>query len=417
MHSRVSATEAKNLSGKDFSPIQDDLFNASPMRILKISDVYFPRVNGVSTSIRTFSQELLRQGHHVTLIVPEYTEPYEEEDGFHIIRIPSYYIPMDPEDRYMRPGLIRKRLTYLKEQQFDVLHIHTPFVAHYQGMSLARQLNIPVVGSYHTYFEEYFEEYLPWFPRKVLRYAARYFSRSQCRQLDQIVVPTQPMLQVLRRYGIQDHVSVIPTGIPENAFTQGDAAVFRQRFAVADERPIMLYVGRVAHEKNIDFLLDVTHQVRQKTPDILFVIVGDGPALKRLKKRSIQENLSQHIRFTGYLSSKHALPDCYAAANIFIFASNTETQGLVLLEAMQAGVPVVSTAVMGTAEVMQDGRGGLVSAENVKAFSQAVTDLLKDTELHAKCSQEGKLKAAEWSVSATTQQLINVYQNLVDAKH
>ena len=170
------------------------------MRILKISDVYFPRVNGVSTSIRTFAHELQRQGHEVTLIAPDYPAPFE--DSFGIVRIPSRYLVVDPEDRLMHRSALRRQLHQLRRHDFDVIHIHTPFAAHYAGIWLGRKLQLPVVETYHTYFEEYLDKYLPWLPRKALRYVARRFSRSQCAQVDAMVVPTQPMLDVLRDYGI-----------------------------------------------------------------------------------------------------------------------------------------------------------------------------------------------------------------------
>lgn len=386
--------------------------NSYSMRILKISDVYFPRVNGVSTSIRTFARELLRQGHEVTLLAPEYKSQHADTE-FDIVRIPSRYLPIDPEDRFMKPTAIKKQIAWLKQQQFDVLHIHTPFVAHYQGIKLAHKLDLPIVETYHTYFEEYGDKYLPWVSRKVLRFIARHLSRNHFNRVDRMIVPTRPMLDVLRDYGIQSPVEIIPTGIPQDAFVNGDAAAFRQRFGIEADRPVMLYVGRVAHEKNIDFLLNVTHQVRRQVPDILFVVVGDGPAMKMLQKQVTKQDLSHNVRFVGYLSHEHDLPDCYAAADIFVFASSTETQGLVLLEAMQAGTPVVSTAVVGTAEIMRDKRGGLVAQEDVDSFSQAVVRILRDTQLRQKCSLEGVQKAAEWSVAATTQRLADVYADMV----
>lgn len=377
------------------------------MRVLKISDVYFPRVNGVSTSIRTFARELQAQGHEVTLIAPAYPEPFD--DSFEILRIPSRYLPMDPEDRLMKTAQAKKLLQELRQRQFDVIHVHTPFAAHYFGLWLRKQLNIPVIETYHTYFEEYLEQYLPWIPRRFLRYTARHFSRSQCKAVDHLVVPTQPMLEVLRNYGIDTAASVIPTGIPAGAFSTGNGSRFRERMGIAAERPMLLYVGRVAHEKNIDFLLDVTAAVRRQRNDVLLVIAGEGPALSHLKQKAQRDGLSNNVMFVGYLSRQDDLPDCYAAGDLFIFASATETQGLVLLEAMQAGTPVVTTAVMGTAAVMADRRGGLIANEDIQHFSQAVLTLLDSPAMQQQHASEAVIKAREWSAPATTSDLVTVY--------
>ncbi len=381
------------------------------MRILKISDVYFPRVNGVSTSIRTFAQEFEQQGHEVTLIAPGY--PSELEDSFEILRIPSYYLFVDPEDRLMRRRPLRRQLEALRARRFDILHIHTPFAAHYEGLWLGRQLGLPVIESYHTYFEEYLDKYLTWLPRKALRYAARRFSRSQCREVDAVVVPTRPMLEVLRGYGIDTAAEVIPTGIPAGAFSAGDGTRFRRRHGVTADRQVMLYVGRVAHEKSIDFLLEVTDRVRRELPRALLVIAGEGPAERHLHRLTQSLGLNGHIRFVGYLGREHDLPDCYAAADVFTFASSTETQGLVLLEAMQAGTPVVSTAVMGTAEVMADQEGGLVAEEDVADFAAKVCRLLRDDGLRAGLQAQAVRKAARWSAPATAERMSQLYADAI----
>ena len=133
------------------------------MRILMISDVYFPRVNGVSTSIQTFARGLVASGHEVTLIAPDYgaQDGQDQAEPFEVLRVASRYLPLDPEDRLLRPGRVRALLgsdgTGLKGRGFDLVHIQTPFVAHYTGLSLARRLGVPVVESYHTFFEQYLD--------------------------------------------------------------------------------------------------------------------------------------------------------------------------------------------------------------------------------------------------------------------
>lgn len=381
------------------------------MRILKISDVYFPRVNGVSTSIRTFAREFHHQGHHVGLIAPSYPSPWPEEN-FEIHRIPSRYLPLDPEDRLMRSGHIRALLPRLRQASYDVLHIHTPFVAHYLGTRLGRALDIPVVETYHTYFEEYLHNYLPLLPRQLLRFAARRLSSAQCNAVDALVVPTQPMLEVLRDYGVASPVEVIPTGIPMDELGEGNPTRFRHHHGIPDDRPVMLYVGRVAHEKNIDLLLDVLAKVRRERPDILLIIAGEGPARTHLERRAARMGLGDSLLFVGYLSRDGDLGDCYAAGDIFVFASRTETQGLVLLESMLMGTPVVTTAVLGTAEVMRDGRGGLVASEDATDFANKCLQLLTDHTLRRRLAEDGRRKAGEWSAPAMAHRMLALYADL-----
>jgi glycosyltransferase involved in cell wall biosynthesis len=383
------------------------------MRILQVSDVYFPRVNGVSTSIRTFAHELTRLGHEISLIAPAYPDGFD--DSFDIVRVPSRPVPLDPEDRLMRRRDVRTHLDWARSRDFDIVHVQTPFAAHYEGLWLGRQLGLPVVETYHTYFEEYLDKYLPWLPRRALRGAARHFSRRQCAQVDAVIVPSQPMLEVLRGYGIRTRASVIPTGIPAGAFTDGQRDRFRHAHGIDPGRQVMLYVGRVAHEKNIDFLLHVADRLRHTHPRSLLVIAGEGPAAPHLRRLARRLGIEANTLFVGYLDRRRDLPDCYAAADVFTFASGTETQGLVLLEAMQAGTPVVSTAVMGTAEIMADRRGGLVAAEDVEAFAGQVRQILDNPALHRRLRSQAIAKARAWSAPATTERLLELYASCAGA--
>ena len=381
------------------------------MRILLVSDVYFPRVNGVSTSIQTFAHQFCALGHDVTLIAPAYGA--EPEERFPIHRIPSRPVPFDAEDHLMRRAGVRRIYPGIARLKPDLVHIQTPFAAHYEGVRLASHLGIPVIETYHTYFEEYLENYLPFIPRQLLRLAARRFTVSQCRSVDAVVVPSTPMLNVLRGYGVSATCHVIPTGIPSGSFACGDGAAFRSQHGIPPDRPLMLYVGRVAFEKNVHFLIDVAEATRRRLPDILLVIAGEGPARDALERDVARRGLQGHVLFSGYLGRDRELPNCYAAADAFVFASRTETQGLVLLEAMAAGTPVVTTAVMGTEAVMADGRGGLVVAEDAAGFADALSSLLGDSELSSRLSREARKKAAEWSDRALAEKMLCLYENII----
>ena len=157
------------------------------MRILMISDVYFPRINGVSTSILTFQQELAKLGHEVHILAPGY--PAGHPEVAHITRIESRYVMLDPEDRMMKPAKIQALLPQLSKQHFDLLHIQTPFLAHYAGIKLARLLDIPTVETYHTFFEEYLYHYLPLLPKFLTRRITRRLSVAQCNSVDAVIVP------------------------------------------------------------------------------------------------------------------------------------------------------------------------------------------------------------------------------------
>jgi 1,2-diacylglycerol 3-alpha-glucosyltransferase len=382
------------------------------VRILHVSDVYFPRINGVSTSIQTFRRELARLGHESTLVAPAYPAPYEDDAC--TVRVASRSVPLDPEDRAMRWGPLRRLARRLADERFDLVHVQTPFLAHYAGIRLARHRGIPVVATYHTLFEEYLFHYVPLVPRSVMRALARRISRGQCDALDAVIVPSTAMREALERYGVRTRIEIVPTGIPLAEVSGGDGLRFRAAHGIAPSRPVLLYVGRVAFEKNIGFLLRALVLVRRQVPDALLVVCGEGPALVMLARLARKLGLAESVQFVGYLERTTHLLDCYRAADAFVFASRTETQGLVLLEAMALGVPVVSTAVMGTRDIVGPERGALVAADDENDFASKAVRLLRDQDLRARLSAEGREYARTWSAAALALRMEAFYRSVLD---
>lgn len=382
------------------------------MKILMISDVYFPRVNGVSTSIATFRRDLEALGHEVHLIAPDYGRVTEDEHNIH--RIPSRYLILDPEDRLIKTGCVLAMRGWLHQAGFDIIHIQTPFAAHYLGVRLAQELGIPRVETYHTFFEEYLHYYVPFLPRQLMRFLARRLSRHQCNNLDAMVVPSSAMMAALRGYGIATHAEIIPTGLEPESFEPGDGAAFRLRHGIPAQRPVLAYVGRVAYEKNIGFLLKAAARVKLDMPDVLLVVAGEGPALSSLRHEAGKLGLSDNVLFVGYLDRRHELPDCYRAADVFVFASHTETQGLVLLEAMAQGVPLVALAEMGAKDVLKPGQGVLIADNDVADFSAKVVRLLRDKAMAAQLGELGRDYAGTWSATALAEKMTEFYRGVIE---
>ncbi len=382
------------------------------MRVLMISDVYFPRINGVSTSIQTFRRDLAALGQQVDLLAPAYPARGNADDEG-ILRVPSRYLFFDPEDRMMSARAIRRQIPELRRRRYDLVHIQTPFVAHYLGLRIARELGVPVVETYHTHFEEYLYHYLPWLPASWLRGTARRFTRSQCNQVNAVVVPSTPVLEALAAYGVATPMQIIPTGLDLDRFQAGDGARFRRRHGIPPDRPVLVHVGRVAHEKNIDFLLHVLQRVRETFPNVLLMIVGEGPARHHLERLGKRLGLGQNLLFVGYLDRESELLDCYRAGDMFVFASRTETQGLVLLESMALGVPVVALAKMGTKDILGPARGALVAEDDIGDFADKVLRLLQDPDLRAALAVDARAYVETWSGPALAQRLLELYRSLL----
>ncbi len=381
------------------------------MRVVMASDVYFPRINGVSTSIETFRRRLAEHDVEVRLIAPEYGS--ESQDDW-IVRVPGRRIPRDPEDRLVKWRAMHAAVD-AAARECDVLHVQTPFVAHYAGLAAARRWRRPVLATYHTLFEEYLGHYAPFLPARLLRAQARAWSRRQCNALDALVVPSTAMRERLCEYGVRAPMHVLPTGIPLAQFGQGDRAGFRARHGIEPERPVALFVGRVAHEKNIGFLVEAMRTVVRRVPDACLLITGEGPAMEDLRRQTRALGLTAKVCFLGYLDRHTELPDCYAAADAFVFASRTETQGLVLLEAMAAGLPAIALAEMGTRDILAPLRGAIVPPDDPAAFGRAMAEYFEHRERWPALSAAARDYAAEWSDTALAGRMADLYRQLIQA--
>jgi glycosyltransferase involved in cell wall biosynthesis len=220
------------------------------------------------------------------------------------------------------------------------------------------------------------------------------------------------MRAVLTAYGVTTPIHVLPTGLPADRFRSGDGSAFRAQAGIAAGRPLVTYVGRVAHEKNIDFLVQMFPEVLKSVPEAMLVIAGEGPARESLRAQVAALGLESRVHFAGYLARDTALLDCYAAADVFVFASRTETQGLVLLEAMAQGAPVVSTAELGTRSILVPGSGALVVPEERDAFAAAVVRVLGDAGLREGMAARGRVYARSWSSAAMARRLADIYREL-----
>jgi glycosyltransferase involved in cell wall biosynthesis len=380
------------------------------MRVLMVSDVYFPRINGVSTAIQTYREALAAYGIEVSLVAPDYGNVCRET---WISRVPARPVPHDPEDRLANWGGMRGAVAQAVARGCDLIHVQTPFLAHYAGHGAARRAGLPVIATYHTLFEEYLQHYAPIVPQRWLRGLARRFSRSQCNALDAVIVPSWAIHRRLSDYGVTTPLHILPTGIPVRGFNGAGRDAFRVRHGIAAERSVALYVGRVAHEKNLNFLLDVLALARESLSELLLLVAGEGPALADLRDSVRARGLDANVQFVGYLDRQRELPDCYAAADAFVFASRTETQGLVLLEAMAAGLPVVALAAMGTIDILGARRGALVPDDNPAAFALDLVRLLRDADLRAGLAREGRAYVLEWSDETLAGRMAELYRGII----
>jgi len=379
------------------------------MKILFLSDVYFPRVNGVSTSIKIFIEDLQKLDHEVHLICPAYNEKSTKSKN--ITTIKSKPIFFDPEDHLMSWKELNKQTDWIKKQKFDLIHIQTPFIAHYYGKKIAKILDIPIIETYHTSFEDYLHLYLPILPERFARWLSRNIAKYLCNHCDGIISPSEQLKDVLEGYDVNKPIKVVPTGLSENSFRKTNKYTFRKLYNISPNDKLLLFVGRVAHEKNIDFLLYAFKNILKQNRTVKFLITGEGPAFSHIQKLIKKLNIEKSVILTGYLEAENELLNCYASSDLFIFSSKTETQGLVLIEAMAQGLPVIALAENGTKSILENNPGAIIGKDDPIQFAQACCKLTKNRKKMSEMAIQGKKEAKEkWSSRAQTEKLIGFYE-------
>jgi 1,2-diacylglycerol 3-alpha-glucosyltransferase len=385
------------------------------MHIGIVTDTFLPRVNGVMKSIMTFTEQFRASGHQVTIFAPWFPEiQKEQEEG--VWRFPSLYLFFNPEDRLPNPyaSESRKKMRQVADLKLDIIHTQTPFALGFMFAKHAKKIGVPTVHTYHTLFEAYMPHYFPIFPRMTDKPLVAWYSRRFCHLHDQIIVPSTSIQEVLEGYKVKTPVRVLPTGTNVEPFANVDGERMRKQLGFSAEDKMLLCMGRVAREKNIPFLFDVLEKIQPDQPTARLVIAGQGPALAGVKAECKKRKLTDKVVFVGLLNRRD-WADLYAAADLQLLASVTETQGLVLTEAMAAGTPCVAVGAMGVRDVMAGG-GGLAVSLNVTEFTQAVNRLLTDKTLYQEKLKEAAVQAQEWSAENKAQQMIETYEAVIARK-
>jgi 1,2-diacylglycerol 3-alpha-glucosyltransferase len=382
------------------------------LKIALVTDTYFPRINGVSTSTQIFAEEFVKLGHEVHIYAPAYPNSIDESEHLKIFRFPSWYLFFDPEDRLGRPWADKKLIQRFIDNKYDIVHTQTPFTIGGPAVKWARKSGAKVVHTYHTLFAAYTEHYLWFLPKAFGVWYAKSASRRYCNSCDLLITPSTEMQNVLLSYNVTKPVEVIPTGIRLERFQGKDGNRYRLMKGYKPEDQVVLFMGRVAEEKNIDFLMRVVHRLKPRIPHLQFLIAGEGAAKKNLEKMTVDLGMGDYVHFAGYLS-KEDWRDCYAGSDLFVFASITETQGLVVTEAMAAETPVVAVGEMGIKDVMASGKGGLVTKLNEDEFTEAVYQMLTDKALYQQKKSETLDEADKWSSTSMAKRMLEAYERIL----
>jgi glycosyltransferase involved in cell wall biosynthesis len=373
------------------------------LRVGLFTNNYLPMLGGVARAVETVRTTLVTLGHQPFVVAPRMAGVTGSTPD--VLRVPAVPAPTYPDFALPLPAsaaVIRR----IEALDLDVFHAQHPFLLGVTARRLARRLGRPLVFTYHTLYDKY-AHYVP-LPRPLVARQALAWSLAFANSADLVIAPSAGLASRLRAQGVRRPVVVLPTGVDLETFRPGDRDAARRALGLSSTGPLCLYLGRLDREKNLEFLLDAFARVAAQEPAARLVLVGRGTREARLRRYAARLTAGDRIHFAGGVAPEDA-PRYYQAADVFLFASTTETQGLAVLEAMAAGRPVVAVRASGVEEAVVDGVTGLLVPEDLDVFSAAVLEVLADGGLAAKLSTGGREAALALGARALGARLAALY--------
>lgn len=380
------------------------------MNIVMLTNTYSPHVGGVARSVEAFTREFRRRGHRVMVVAPEFDNaPPGEID---VIRIPAIQNFNGSDFSVVLPvsGLLTETLDSFRP---DIVHAHHPYLLGMTALRIARYRQLPLVFTHHTLYEQY-THYVPGdspgLRRFVIELATRY--ANLC---NQVFAPSESVAALLRERGVESPIAVVPTGVDVACFAGGDGRRFREQMRIPAGAFVVGHLGRLAPEKNLEFLAEAVARFLAGDENAHFLVVGKGPSEADMRRVVEAQGLQERLRVVGVLDYPQ-LADALAAMDVFAFSSRSETQGMVLTEAMSAGVPVVALDAPGAREVVQDGLNGrLLPEQSVDSFTEALrwVSRLPAPQRRALVGK-ARQTAQEFSMSSTAGKALACYESLLD---
>lgn len=382
------------------------------MNIAMFTNAYDPVIGGLERSIETFTEDLREAGHQVLIVTLAFPDALESSKD--IYRLPAIKEVAGTQFSAKLPlptGLSER----LDDFRPDIIHSHHPFMLGDTALRVARSRGLPLVFTHHTLYERYTYQFLrdsQVFERMALEVATEYANLCNL-----VVAPTHSIKKLIQNRGVETSIQIIPTGIDVDTFASGDRETFRQENDLPANAFVLGYLGRVVQAKNMKFLIPAVIQFLQENKDAWFLLVGDGDAKPWAMEQLQNAGVSDRVVATGSLSGK-SVADAYAAMDLFTFASETETQGIVLIEGLCAGVPVVGLDAPGTRDIIEDGESGIILAKDtsVKDFAKACSSLMHAPDKWERLHQGAAKRAHLFDRKACAEQLQDVYRK-IDQQH
>ncbi|MET0263170.1 MAG: glycosyltransferase [Rariglobus sp.] len=381
------------------------------MNICMMTNTYLPHVGGVARSVSTFAEEYRKRKHQILVVAPEFEGKPLTKRAASIVERVAAIQNFNGSDFSVRLPLAATLSERIDNFQADVIHAHHPFLLGDTALRVGATKNIPVIFTHHTRYEDY-THYVP-FDSPKLKDVAINLSTEFANLCDGVIAPSDSIAKLIKKRGVTSPIRVVPTGIDVKLFAAGDGARFRRKFKIPAKAFVVGHIGRLAPEKNLGYLTEAVALFIKKSPNARFLVVGGGPSEDAIKTVFAKHGAASQLIMAGKHTGR-ALADAYNAMDVFAFASQSETQGMVLAEAMAAGRPVVALNASGVREVMRHGKNGfmLPARASAKIFAAHLARLHAEPKTRRAFSKEARRTAEDFSKEHCAELALAFYEDI-----
>lgn len=382
------------------------------MKVGMFVNYYTPSKGGMETSVINLCKGLNQAGHETFVFAPEYPNYADKEKN--IFRYKSvrfnyggyFYVMPIP---FLSSGIEQT----VASLNLDIIHSHQPYSLGDEALKFSRKFNIPLVFTHHIKYEDYFH-YIPIIPKSISQKYIRKITTNYSNKCDVVIAPSTAIKKLLIDHQVKSPISIIPSGIDIDNFTKdaGQREKIREKYQIKNGDVTLITACRLTEEKNVKFLVESFNKIKKSCPNAKFIIVGDGAVKKDLEKMVKDFRIEGDVIFTG-LVNKEEIISLYQASDVFVFASLTETQGLVAVEAMAAGNPVVAIKASGIEDMVQSRENGILTGNSIDEFTGAVTKVINNKELRERLSSQARVSSGKFTIEIWTEKIVKLYQGLL----